>query len=271
VTARRIKAPEYPEDTELAAGFTIRDYHERAAAEDRKALGEFLVRRFDERYFQTMDGTKGTYGFASLSLACLLIETLECFYQGHPKTPRGKGAGARMFRDFFGRHPAFEPFLEGGNWFYSDIRCALLHQGETYRGWRIWRSGPLLNMEGRVINATTFAKELRTAVSAQADEMVDNNDVWRHFLKKMETICANCSARLALSGLARARERNEQTGSSGFVGSRLGDTFDDGGSCLLGHNEHHLLSSRYPQHNRWQLDIVTNLGRGRGRRRVLLR
>lgn len=176
--------------TELAAGFTVKDYRDAVAKGDRRELGNFLINRFEQRYFKPMDASDGSkHGFMLLSMSCLAIETLEAFYQGKQST---KGKSARMFMDFFHRCPSFKVFAEDGDWFYNHIRCGLLHQGETRGGWRIRRKGPLLDKNERIINASLFVKNLRKAVVEQADEMGRNDDCWKRFLHKMEAICKNC-------------------------------------------------------------------------------
>ncbi len=176
--------------TELAVGFTVQNYHDAVLRGDRKALGEFLVNRFEERYFRPMDAaTNAKHGFLLLSLSCMVIETLEAFYRGMKDT---RGRSKDLFRRFFNRHASFNVFIEEGDWFYEDIRCGLLHQGETRGGWKIHRRGVLLNRDDRVINASLFVKRLREALAKQAEEMQRSDECWRHFLEKMEGVCGNC-------------------------------------------------------------------------------
>ena len=52
-----------------------------------------------------------------------------------------------------------------------DIRCGILHRAEARRGWRVRRSGPLLDPKVKVINATRFMKELRVAVDRYASTL----------------------------------------------------------------------------------------------------
>ena len=128
------------------------------------------------------------HGFASLAICCLTIETLESFYQGLGDT---KSHSKRMFREFFARDTPLKVFGGGNDWFYKDIRCGLLHQAEARNGWRILRSGPLLDMKAKRINATTFLHELQQAVDVYADRLCDDA-YWTLFKKKMKAVCANC-------------------------------------------------------------------------------
>jgi hypothetical protein len=93
-------------------------------------------------------------GFAIISLTCLLIETLEQFWKGNIttiKTAKRKSCffdifrknrknhisnDAKAFHSFFQRSNEFKVFfdtIEKSNIFYTQIRCGLLHQGQTKR------------------------------------------------------------------------------------------------------------------------------------------
>lgn len=177
------------DDTKLSSSVTVRQYHELEKAGNRCALARFVVERFEERYFCPVEDSQRKHGFTSMAIACLAIETLESFYQGLPDT---RNKSEQMFRDFFNRDTPLKIFGDGGNWFYKDIRCGLLHQAEARGGWRIQRSGCLLDMDARIINATTFLREVRKAVIEYAQRLEDDNDCWSLFQKKMGHICDNC-------------------------------------------------------------------------------
>ena len=71
-------------------------------------------------------------GFAIMSLDCLLIETLEQFYNGKIRT--GQGMDEKAFFNFFQRSSKFKSFfdtLPKATIFYKQIRCGLLHQAQT--------------------------------------------------------------------------------------------------------------------------------------------
>ena len=97
-----------------------------------------------------------------------------------------------MFSDFFCRCPELSEFSKNGDWFYADIRCGILHQAETRNGWKIIRSGPLLDRTNKVINATLFLKKLQVAVRRYSQEIQSNEGLWKNFCKKIDEICKNC-------------------------------------------------------------------------------
>jgi len=169
---------------------TVERYHSLAEKGDRHALSLFIVERFNEKYFSPIENSPSKHGFASLAIACLVVETIESFYQGLPDT---KYKSKKMFRDFFGRDTAFKEFADG-DWFYEDIRCGILHQGETCGGWRIWRRGPILDKKNKTINATKFLRALQFTVQQYSTQVVADELLWNNFQKKMSAVCANCEA-----------------------------------------------------------------------------
>lgn len=177
------------DSTKLSSSTTVARYKRLEAANDRKALGQFFVQRFDERYFLPIENSLNKHGFAVLAVACLAIETLESFYQGRPDT---KNASTQMFRDFFARDTALKVLAGGNDWFYKDIRCGILHQSESRGGWRVLRSGPLLNAQAKTINATAILRALRWDVRRYAQKIQTDEQLWKNFCKKMGAVCANC-------------------------------------------------------------------------------
>ena len=154
--------------TKLSSSTTVADYKKLEAANDRKRLAQFLVERFDERYFRPIEESPSKHGFAVLAVACLVIETLESFYQGRADT---KNASTQMFRDFLARDTALKVLAGGNDWFYKDIRCGILHQSESRGGWRILRTGPLLDAQAKILNATAILRALRREVRQYAQKI----------------------------------------------------------------------------------------------------
>lgn len=178
--------------TKLSSSTTVARYKMLEAANDRDALGRFFVERFDERYFRPIEDSSSKHGFAILAVACLVIETLESFYQGLPDT---KSASKQIFREFFARDTALNVLAGSNDWFYKDIRCGILHQSESRGGWRVLRRGPLLNTQTRAINATAILNALRWEVQQYAQKIQTDELLWKNFRKKMEAICANCAVK----------------------------------------------------------------------------
>lgn len=178
------------ETIKLSSSITVAHYFKLEKAEDRDTLGKFIKARFEERYFKPLEDSQSKHGFTILAVACLVIETLESFYQGHADT---RNMSKKMFSDFFKRETPLKVFDSPGSWFFYDIRCGILHQGEARNGWRIWRKGPLLNTNNKTINATRFLQELKAAVAVYGNQLSSDDECWRYFKKKMAAVCANCS------------------------------------------------------------------------------
>ena len=59
---------------------------------------------------------------------CLLIETLQSFKNGWEDSGN---KSALAFRQFLSTEKNFEVFLNKEQEFYANVRCGILHQGET--------------------------------------------------------------------------------------------------------------------------------------------
>src|SRR5262249_23282406 len=88
-------------DTELASRFTVRDYEDPKAREDRASIADAVRRRFKERYLDSIFRDPRPHGFTVMAVCCLMIEALESFRQGWPDT-RWKSQEA--FQSFFDAH-----------------------------------------------------------------------------------------------------------------------------------------------------------------------
>jgi len=148
-------------------------------------LSDFLVGRYNERYFEPIDlllCQRRNYGFAIMSLCCLLAETMECYRKGLPTTSAfewkkrvktiNDSAPAEYkittpiqnskaaFIDFFQNNSTWFPNVDGEQ-FYYNFRNGLLHQAQTQDGWRIVTYGETYDVNHKTLNRTKFAKALR--------------------------------------------------------------------------------------------------------------
>jgi hypothetical protein len=168
-----------PDDTRLSSDVTVAHYRAMEAANDRAAIGRFVVKRFDERYFAPITSASQRHGLTLMAVACLVIESLECFYEGRKDS---KGASQEVFEKFFERQPGLEAFGVGAKgWFYKQVRCGILHQAEVVGGWRILRKGPLLDTNENTINAKKFVDLLQAAVATYAAQLQTDAKLWKNF------------------------------------------------------------------------------------------
>ena len=128
--------------------------------EDRDAIADFIDRRFRERYFDPIESLSKMQknGFSAMALCCLTIEALQCFREGRATS---EGKSREIFDRFFEQTDEFATFRPLRLEFYKHVRCGILHQSETTRGWKIRRSGSLLDASTLTINATMFQTTLR--------------------------------------------------------------------------------------------------------------
>ena len=178
-----------------------------------------IEHRFHHRYIRPLANVPQEYksGFLMMAAACLLIETLQTFYDGKnksddPNADRSPKGSEVAFVRFFKKNTEFFPDLrahfplrvvkEQGRQkekcaFYKNIRCGILHQAETTGGCRILRVGPLFSGDcGSVkINANLFVKAVNDSMDKYIESLRSddcNSLLWRMARKKLTHICKNC-------------------------------------------------------------------------------
>ena len=130
-----------------------------------------------------------------MAVSCLLIETIGSFWRGWESTERTKkqkGKSARAFKMFFRTQPRFAGFRRTS--FYKNVRCGILHQGETTGGWLVERNGRLFDGQKR-INAKLFHDQLALAIDDYVAELQrprTGSKVRPNFDKKMKAVIKNC-------------------------------------------------------------------------------
>jgi len=192
-------------------------------------LRDFLRERYQERYFEPIttliEGSRGTseqeipnrrnYGFAIMSLCCLLIETLQCYRDGMPTTSEtewnrseekggvikrinrtapcdykidGINSGEKCFGKFFTQYAQLFPNVDGGD-FYKEIRNGLLHQAQTKSGWKIVTYGELCAPSPeKTINRDKFAEALAMCFTSYLRELQNSqwtDDIWKMARRKI--------------------------------------------------------------------------------------
>ncbi|HPG47238.1 MAG TPA: hypothetical protein PKW76_16295 [bacterium] len=180
-------------------------------------IAELIYQRYYERYlklfFYESDNTDTYYnekgkepknaiifnkeyknGFLMMASSCLLIETLSAFLEGDDQTPRGQGR--HSFESFFHKANEYKNELHTFNNsnFYSNIRCGILHQGETYNGFKIRRTGDLHSQTDNAINATKFVELLDLFLQSYVDELKTSrwdSSIWDNCRIKLRHIIQN--------------------------------------------------------------------------------
>jgi hypothetical protein len=178
-------------ETELARGFTIREYLSAKASSPpgQKQIAQAIKRRFVDRYLDPIQANPN--GFTMMAVSCLMIEALESFNQGLVSTT---GVSQRAFQSFFDRVETFGEFRALCPEFYSHVRCGILHQAETTAGWRIRRDGPLFNQPRVTINAKAFVEALQAELHRfcyELEELPWDGPQWTRVRKKLDAIVEN--------------------------------------------------------------------------------
>jgi hypothetical protein len=181
---------------------TVADYKAWVAEGEggKKKIARFFADRLTERYVDPVTHLEARWknGFSFMAVSCLLIETLETFYQGWESTEPTKtqrGRSKLAFRLFFNHQREFEPFRSHADKFWKHVRCGILHQGETSGGWIVGRHGSLFNKADLEVNATKFHRALSRVIrdySQQLQKEPLSADIWQKFKTKMNAIIKNC-------------------------------------------------------------------------------
>jgi hypothetical protein len=180
---------------ELATEFTIEQYEQMVNDINKEGIADFVFKRLSERYLIPLEKVPLDFknGFSMMANACLLIETYESFIQGRKVTTKE----CRPFDSFFKREEGFKDFKYDSGKFYFNVRCGILHQGETNGGWRITRvkEAPIFNKAEKTVNATKFFKELRVSLESYRELLINsdwNDPIWENCRKKISFIIENC-------------------------------------------------------------------------------
>lgn len=197
---------------------TIDKYLDLENKQKKDLLADFFYHRLFDRYIKPFSYPKYDFkkdyknGFSIMANCCLLIETFMSFKEKHLiNTHQKSGECFRLFftqskklsifsKDAFNVSGKLKTTKEGGrpNEFYLNVRCGILHIGETKNGWKIKRDikTPLFDEKTKTINATKFALALQNEISEYRDILKNSewkDKEWENFRLKMSSIIKNCN------------------------------------------------------------------------------
>lgn len=183
----------------LSTQVKVKRYLELQAAKDIAGIAKFIHNRFAERYITPLRNIRrgDDSGFLTMGVSCLLIEGLTAFREGWPST---KGKSEEAFHLFFGREPEFAAFRGREHDFWLGIRCGILHQGETSKGWRLNFTDPakpLLEPDLKRVNCFLFFDQTERALHRYSDELTKStwdSAIWQNLRAKMEQTIKDCTA-----------------------------------------------------------------------------
>jgi hypothetical protein len=128
----------------------------------------------------------------------LLIETLQSFKNGWEDS---QGKSMEAFTQFLSTETKFAKVFKSKKQkegFYKNIRCGILHQGETTGGWTINRNRKGKNLFDNStfeVNSIVFAIELEASLKNYSEKLKTekwDSETWDNFRTKMRKIISNC-------------------------------------------------------------------------------
>ncbi len=178
---------------------TISDYNNMRENKDRDGLSSFIYNRLISRYMRPFSYNNHDYkkrfknGFSMMANLCLLIETLQSFKNGWEDS---EGKSRDAFAQFFQDNSYFVELSNESTSFYRNVRCGILHQGETTGGWKVSREGKdLYDQETKKINSVVFSDRMEQLLLDYKTTLKNSDwdsEIWNNFRTKMERVINNC-------------------------------------------------------------------------------
>jgi hypothetical protein len=177
---------------------TVNDYEIFRKEKDLKGIANLIYQRLYGRYLKPFLFPNNEYvekyknGFSMMANCCLLIETLVSFKNGWGDSNQ---KSEEAFKQFLKNNKNFGNLENRGSEIYKNVRCGILHQGETTGGWRIRRERALFDSRTKTINAFKFSQQLKKSLQEYTDELKSSewdSEVWDSCRTKMRKIIKNC-------------------------------------------------------------------------------
>ncbi len=147
-------------------------------------------------------------GFAILTIQCSVLEFLAAlrkgwsFKHGHKLQGAGNyyGNSKLLYTTFLREEAPFATSFttaERANDFYTDIRCGLVHEGQTKNSWRIWRgkpSDPLIDFDRKAIHRDVMQRCIEAYLDRYCGELALSADLQQAFIRKFDHLYQNTAA-----------------------------------------------------------------------------
>lgn len=173
---------------------------------------DYFLTRLNDRYLNPIKSIKqdGNYlgeGFSIMTIICSLVEFLETTYQGKNYRFRRRGdpkhdkfeysESVKIFVDFLTNRNPFSKHFDTPTAldFYSNIRCALLHEARTNGKWRILgksTSNDLIKKNDTeiIVFRDNFYDALLNFININyKTELLSSTDRKQAFLRKYDKLC----------------------------------------------------------------------------------
>ncbi|RWF88529.1 MAG: hypothetical protein EOQ45_32055 [Mesorhizobium sp.] len=161
-----------------------------------------LSERLKYRYLEPitrMDANGKGEGFSILTIQCALIEFLASLRKGwsyrHGHKDYGKddayGDSQKLYVDFLRKEEPFKAHFtkRQAEGFYADIRCGLVHEAQTKRGWRIWRgdaSQPVIDHTRKIVYRESMRRCITDYLERYRSELLLSTDLQDAFIRKFD-------------------------------------------------------------------------------------
>lgn len=182
------------DNTKLSTSVTVKQYREFRDNENRDAIADLIYERFYERYLEPFKNNPAKHGFGMMACGCLMTEALYCYKKGRKQAGE---PGGTAFNNYFSESIALNEFHGYGDEFYKNVRCGVLHQGETYDGWKILRKGNLFQKHEKTVNATKYLNALERDLKHFTEFLKNEpfrSKAWKGVIKKLNYVCENSNA-----------------------------------------------------------------------------
>jgi hypothetical protein len=177
------------------------------------SVGDVVLRvRLNRLYFDPIHrltrepGESGQgEGFAILTIQCAVIEFLAALRRGwsfsHGHKEQGKdnhyGNSKLLYTTFLMEEAPFADAFttqQRADEFYTDIRCGLVHEGQTKNAWRIWRgqaSHPLVDFERKAVYRDVMQRQIEAYLDRYCEELSSVHELQGAFIRKFDYLYQN--------------------------------------------------------------------------------
>lgn len=177
----------------------------------KEGIADFVYNRLYERYIEPFENYESTpdgpkMGFIIMASMSLLIETIQSFKQGYIETSE---ISKEVFNSFWddaktkkvfniNNTQNYEIIISKKTGFYKNIRCGILHQGETTGGWIINTNNgqEAIDFQRRNINPALFLEKMKSILEDYNKELKNEKylltSLWNNCLLKLHAVIKNC-------------------------------------------------------------------------------
>lgn len=182
-----------------------------------KAFRDFFYERIKTRYFEPIKainaiGAQKGEGFSIVAIQCSLVEFLQATRKGLKyvlKNPDPNNVeysrSKEMFVEFLTSVDPFDGiFTCNGKYhkfgcrckaedFYEGVRCGLLHEARTKKGWKIHVSVGVeacIDFDDKIVYRDQLQKAFRRYVVVYGLELKTDTELQKAFIRKFDDLCA---------------------------------------------------------------------------------